>query len=42
MTILTHAIAFMAGIWGGILFALWAVDMVPDAISKILNHTPKG
>jgi hypothetical protein len=41
MTWLTHGLAFLAGIWLGILFALWAVDMVPDAIGKILNHSPK-
>ncbi len=42
MSWFTHGLACIAGIWIGILFALWAVEMVPDAISKILNHTPKG
>jgi hypothetical protein len=42
MTYLTHGLAVILGIWIGIAFALWAVDMVPDTISKILNHTPKG
>ncbi|WP_267876172.1 hypothetical protein [Massilia sp. PAMC28688] len=42
MTWLTHGIAVLFGIWVGIAFALWAVDMAPDAISKILTHTPKG
>jgi ABC-type uncharacterized transport system permease subunit len=42
MNWLTHAIAVLVGIWIGILFALWAVEFKLDAISKILNHTPKG
>jgi uncharacterized membrane-anchored protein YhcB (DUF1043 family) len=42
MTWLTHAVALIAGIWLGILFALWMVDKVPRAISKIFNHSPRG
>ena len=42
MTWLTHGLCVILGIWIGIAFALWMVDVIPDAISKILNHTPKG
>lgn len=42
MTWLTHFLAFVGGVWGGIIFSLWAVDMVPDTISRILKQNPKG
>ena len=41
MSYVTHGLACIAGIWIGLAFALWAVDVIPDSISKILNHTPK-
>ncbi len=40
MTYLTHGLACIAGLWGGILFTLWAVEIKMDTISKILNHSP--
>lgn len=40
MTYVTHGLACIAGIWLGIGFSLWAVDVIPDSISKILNHSP--
>lgn len=41
MTYLTHGIAFIVGIWCGLAAALWSAYSKLDAISKILNHTPK-
>jgi hypothetical protein len=37
----THLIAFIFGIYAGILFALWVVDVKFDAISKPLDKPPK-
>lgn len=42
MNWVTHVIALLIGIWIGILFALWVVDVTLSEVKQFLNNTPEG